>query len=194
MTLPVLLLALLPQFHSPFCEAQRNKATGGIQAVDFCNFSYPGIQSSRRKKTAWPNPQIRLKDGVRLPQDESGGGLITLEQIQYADVTHDSKDEALITMVWHSGGTMQLGMVYVWGMKGTTPIVLWDFVAGDRGFGGLRRVYGSGGDLMLEIYDPDAAAGNCCSRRIIRKRLRWNGTTFVQQGKSQVLPNPDYKE
>jgi hypothetical protein len=194
MILPLLLLGLLPQFHSPFCEDHRTRGTDGIRAVDFCNFSYPGIKSGQRKRMGWPNPRIRLKDGVRPPEDEFGSGLITLEQIQYADVTRDGQDDAMVTMVWHSGGTMQIGMVYVWTMHGSVPAVLWDFAGGDRGFGGLRRVYAKDGDLILELYDPDAAAGNCCSRRIIRKRFRWNGSRFVQWGKSQVAPNPDYTE
>jgi hypothetical protein len=192
-TLPVLLLILLPQFHSPFCEGHHATGKDEIHTVDFCNYSYPGVKRGP-KKVGWPYPVIRLKDGIRPPEDESGGGLITLEEIRYADVTHDGQDEALVTMVWHSGGTMQKGMVYVLGMKNAKPVVLWDFVGGDRGFGGLHRVYGKNGDLVLEVHDPDAAVGNCCSRRIIRKRLRWNGSRFVQQGKSQSLPDPDYKE
>ena len=190
MTLPVLLLVLLPQFHSPFCEAHHRIGKNGIRAVDFCNFSYPSIKT---EEDVGPQGPIRLKRGVH-PPDADGSDLITLEEIQYADVTHDGRQEAVVTMFWHSGGTMQLGMVYVLGMKGEEPVVLWDFIGGDRGFGGLHRAYGKDGDLWLEILDPDATQGNCCSSQIIRTRLRWNGSTFVPQGNRQILPNPDYKE
>lgn len=191
MTLPVLLLLLLPQFHSPFCEAHDSIGRKGIRAVDFCNFSYPTVKT--KEDVGLPSPMIRLRDGVR-PPDEDGGGLVILDQIQYAAVTRDGHQQALVTMTWFSGGTMHLGMVYVFGMKGSKPVVLWNFIGGDRGFGGLHRVYGKDADLWLEVLDPEAAEGNCCSRRIIRTRYRWNGSTFVQQGKSQVLPNPEYKE
>ena len=190
MILPVFLLILLPQFHSPFCEAHRSLRKDGIRAVDLCNFSYPSIKT---EEEVGPEGSIQLRNGVQLP-DEDGSGLIELEEIQYADVTHDGRPEAVVTMFWHSGGTMQLGMVYVVGMKGRDPVVLWDFIGGDRGFGGLHRAYGKDGDLWIEVLDPDAAQGNCCSSRILRTRYRWNGATFVQQGKGESLPNPDYKE
>lgn len=190
MTLPVLLLILLPQFHSSFCDAPRSVGTSRIRAVDFCNFSYPSIKTEQ--DVGGPSP-IRLKNGVH-PPDKDGSGLIALDDIQYANLTRDGHEEALVTMTWYSGDTMHLSRVYVFGMKDSKPVVLWDFVGGDRGYGGLHRVYGKDGDLWLEIHDPDAAEGNCCSRRIIRTRFRWNGSTFVQQGKRQVLPNPDYTE
>ena len=193
MALSLLFLVLLPQFHSRFCDARHTSGTGGIRAVDFCNFAYPGIKTPR-KSIGWPDPEFWLKEGVRQPEDKFGSGLITLETIQYADVTGDGQEDALITLVWHSGGTMQVGMVYVWSIKDSKPVALWDFAGGDRGYGGLRRVYEKGGDLVLEVYDPDAVAGNCCSRRFIRTRFRWNGYKFLQQGKNEVLPNPDYQE
>jgi len=193
--LSLVFLALLPQFHSRFCDrdAHHTSGTAGIRTIDFCNFSYPGIKRSR-KTIGWPDPEFRLKEGVRPSEDKFGSGLITLEAIDYADVTRDGQEDALITLIWHSGGTMQVGMVYVWSMKDSKPVALWDFAGGDRGYGGLRRVYETGGDLALEVYDPDAAAGNCCSRRIIRKRFRWNGSKFVQQGKTETIPNPDYQD
>jgi len=165
----------------------------GIRSVDFCELSYPSI-GPKRKKLERPDSVVSLKNGVRQPEGEDGSGLITLEEIQYTDVTHDGREDALVTMVWHSGGTMQKSLVYVWSMKNSKPAVLWVFASGDRGFGGLHRVYGKDGDLILEVNDPDASVGNCCSRSFIRKRFRWDGSRFVQQGKRQVLPNPDYKE
>jgi hypothetical protein len=191
--LPLLLLFLVPQYHSDFCDAHRMRSHTGIRSVDFCELSYPSI-GSKRKDLGRPDSVVSLKNGVRQPEGEDGSGLITLEEIQYTDVTHDGREDALVTMVWHSGGTMQKSLVYVWSMKNSKPVVLWDFASGDRGFGGLHRVYGKDGDLILEVNDPDASVGNCCSRRFIRKRFRWDGSRFVKQGKRQVLPNPDYKE
>ena len=192
MLLPLLLL-LLPQYHSDFCDAHHVSGQDGIRAVDFCNLSYPSI-GPKRKKIGWPDSIVSLKNGVLQPTDEDGNRLMTLEDVQYTDVTHDGREDALVTIIWHSGGTMQKSLVYVWSMKNSKPVVLWDFASGDRGYGGLHRVYGKDGDLILEVNDPDASVGNCCSRRFIRRRFRWNGSAFMPQGKIQVLPNPDYKE
>lgn len=135
-----------------------------------------------------------LSSGMGRESGQDEGPLITLDEIEYVDVTRDGREDAIVTLTWHSGGTMQLGMVYIWSMKGSTPVLRWGFFAGDRGLGGLHRVYGRGDDLILEIHDPDAAAGNCCSRRIIRTRYHWNGSKFVPRGKPTVLPNPEYKD
>lgn len=191
----ILFFALLSGYHSSYCDSRHPAKTNRIRAVDFCNFEYPGVKFPYDGDEE-PIPDFKLERGVRPPEadDPSKGGLIILEEITYGDVTRDGREEALVTMTWFSGGTMHLGLVYVWSLKGSAPSPLWRFVGGDRGFGGLRRAYADSGDLLLEVYDPDAAVGNCCSRRIIRTRYRWDGAKFVPQGKPKKLPNPDFKD
>ena len=189
---PILFFALVAGYHSQYCDKHPGAKGEGVRAVDFCNFTYPGVKSSRHKRL-WPEPSFKLKKGVHPPESQDGGGLILLEEVQYGDVTRDGHENAVTTLIWFSGGTMHLGLVYVWSLKGPAPSLLWNFVGGDRGFGGLRRAYADSGDLLLEIYDPNAAVGNCCSRRIIRTRYRWDGKKFVAHGKPKTLPNPDYK-
>jgi hypothetical protein len=41
--------------------------------------------------------------------------------------------------------------------------LLWSFRTGDRAGEGLNLVYGKGGDLFVELNDPRAAIGACCS-------------------------------
>jgi len=184
---------LLSGFSSRYCDTHHLSGSAGIRSVDFCNFLYPGVKSEH-KRFGWPNTSFRLEKGVHEPENPDGGGLITLEKVQYADITHNGQEGAVTTMIWHSGGTMQLGIVYVWSFRNGTPVMLWNFVGGDRGLGGLRRAYAEQGDLFLEVYDSNAAEGNCCSRRIVRTHYRWNGSTFVQTGKRQTLANPDYEK
>jgi hypothetical protein len=192
----VLFFALVPGFHSPFCDSHRPPTSGGIKAVDFCNFEYPEAKpiSNGSELPMSFLSGCKLHKGKRPPEgEEDGNGLVTLETIRYDRATQDGQREALVTLIWHSGGTMQLALVYSWIWKSGKSALLGSFVAGDRGFAGLRGVYGKGGDLVVELDDPDAAQASCCSGQIIRMRYPWDGNRLVPRGAREVLPHPAYK-
>lgn len=200
----ILFFAFLSGYHSQYCDAHPRAKGEGARAVDFCNFEYPGIKFPNfeypRVKSPYDEDATRipahfkLAKGVREPGKNHEGELMTLEEIKYADVTRDGREEAIVTLLWQSGGTMQLDMVYIWSLKGRGPALLRSFATGDRGDGGLHDIYGKDGDLVVELNDPESMMGNCCSRKFIRTRYRWDGAKFVPQGKPETLPNPDYKD
>ena len=162
-------------------------------AADFCNFTYPGIRNPRTGKRMWPATHFTLTRGAwQEADDEPYARTVTLENIERADLTGAGRKSAITTLRWHSGGSMQKGLVYIWGPEAEKPKLLWSFAAGDRSDGGLHNVYGKNGDLIVELNDLKAAIGACCSRRFIRTRYHWNGSRFEPVGKSITLPNHEY--
>jgi hypothetical protein len=191
----ILFFALLSGYHSQYCDSHPQTKGKGVRAIDFCNFEFPGVKLPYDDpgEERIP-PHFKLAKGVREPGQSHKGELITLEEIKYVDVTRDGREEAIVTLLWHSGGTMELGLIYVWSLKDPAPALLWSFSTGDRADGGLHEIYGKDGNLVLELNDPESAIGLCCARRFIRTRYRWDDAKFVPQGKPQKLPNPDFKD
>ena len=193
MWLPSLFIfALLSTGQSPYCQAHPAKRETA-KVVDFCNFSYPGIRNLRTGKRVWPAQHFTLTRGAwQEAGDEPYARTVTLENIEHADLTGAGRKSAITTLRWHSGGSLQKGLVYIWGSEAEKPTLLWSFAAGDRSDGGLHNVYSKNGDLFVELNDPDAAIGSCCSRRFIRKRYHWNGGRFELVGKPVTVPNHEY--
>jgi hypothetical protein len=186
------IFALLSTGPSSVC-GDHATSSNPAKAVDFCNFTYPAIRNPRSGKRVWPAPHFRLVNGDwhEVP-DESGFPAVTLESVEHSSFTGLRSEGVITTLRWHSGGSMQKGLVYVWSLDAEKPRLLWSFAAGDRAYGGLHNVYGKSGDLVVELDDPSAAIGNCCSKRFIRKRYRWNGSRFELAGKPETLPNHEY--
>lgn len=184
--------ALLSTDPSPYCQAHPSKHVGA-KAVDFCNFTYPAIKNPRNGKRVWPAPRFTLTRGAwwKAVDEEYAPG-VTLENIELADLTGAGHMSTITTLRWHSGGSMQKGLVYIWSLDAEQPRLLWSFAAGDRADGGLHDVYGKNGNLVVELNDPEAAMGTCCSRRFIRKRYHWNGSKFELIGKPKTIPNHEY--
>ena len=186
------IFALLSTGPSPYCQEHPAKSEKA-KSVDFCNFTYPGFRNPRTGKRVWPAPHFTLTRGAwQEADDEPDGRTVTLENVERADLTGEGLESAITTLRWHSGGSMQKGLVYVWGPGAVKPKLLWSFAAGDRSDGGLHNVYSKNGDLIVELNDPGAAMGACCSRRFIRKRYHWNGNRFELAGKPETLPNHEY--
>lgn len=158
-----------------------------IQHVDFKNFSYP-FYDSMSDEPGWIDmsheEHTRLKNGKNL--SDSGNGMtmegLTLEEVQFADVTGDGQTGAIVVLRYDTGGTMFSYYVYVYAFAAGKPKLLACFHAGDRANFGLYRVYGQNGKLVLELYDPAKSAGLCCSTRFIRTRYIWRNGRFHQVG------------
>lgn len=120
-----------------------------------------------------------------------------LKSVEFADVTGDGRKEAIVAVgnlcdcsgVWFG--------IYIYGLTGRKPArLLWAFPTGNRANGGLRRVYGHRGKLMVELYGtgsgpnllPKRFNGSaCCTDDYTQRKYKWNGRRFVQEGKARLL-------
>ncbi|MBK7597704.1 MAG: hypothetical protein IPJ07_03900 [Acidobacteria bacterium] len=65
--------------------------------------------------------------------------------------------------------------------------LIWCIDTGDRSAGGLRDVYGEGGNLIVETYNSDVIFDNqgsavpgasCCSKTYTRAVYQWTGVSY----------------
>jgi hypothetical protein len=178
------------------------QATRNIRAVDFRNHAYPWIEREGWQSeliwlsTTTPN-HVTLKNGrwefpdLDIPPDLRGklpfAGL-TLEEVVFGDVTGDAKDEAVVVLREHSGGTQCYYLVYIYTTNPHGLALLAYFRSGDRAAQGLYRVFASGGKLVVDLYDPDKQKGDCCSSGFLRTQYKWNDHAFVAVG--SILRSP----
>jgi hypothetical protein len=96
-----------------------------------------------------------------------------------------------------TGGTAIPQIVYVFDWKNNAPELLWTFRTGDRADAGLKDLRASDGNLIVELYGQDRfllggfetgkITGDeeqlCCPSYFTRTAYKWNGSTFLMQGK-----------
>jgi hypothetical protein len=116
---------------------------------------------------------------------------------KYLDVTGDGQDEAIVILKVETEGSAipQIGYVFTW--KDGRPELIWPFRTGDRADGGLKDVRSENGMMIVELYGQDRfilgqtetgkVTGDeeqlCCPLFFTRSSYKWNGTSFLMQGK-----------
>jgi hypothetical protein len=121
--------------------------------------------------------------------------------IKYGDVTGDGEEEAIVELYAELGGTEAAHDVYIYTLKGRNPRLLWKFATGDRAEGGLRRIAGEDGKLVVELFGVGTAIGKklygteetgaCCPKHFTRTRYKWMGSRFQPEGTGEVFENPN---
>ncbi|HYX72010.1 MAG TPA: hypothetical protein VE732_04510 [Nitrososphaera sp.] len=178
---------------SPVAYSQRRQPS--IRSVDFTNFTYQAKPVYSRKNFSLKNGGYggRLRDGADIPYPVSLVGVI------YGDVTGEGSEDAMVVLTESVKGTAIPYYVYVYSIEKGRPQLLWSFETGDRGDGGLRKVYAENGGFVLELYGKDTGIGDienkeetgaCCPKSFTRIRYSWRGRRFRQKGSREVLPNP----
>jgi hypothetical protein len=170
-----------------FLHANPSSAQADIRQVDFKNFSYPWSDASLGEP-GWLDisheRSVRLANGRRL--HDSGNGVtlegLTLEEVQFSDVTSDGQTNAVVVLRYDSGGTMFFYYVYIYSFAAGKPKLLACFQSGERADSGLYRVYGQEGKLVVELFDPEKQSGDCCSTGFIRTRYAWRNGKFLAVG------------
>jgi len=187
LSMRVFLIGFLLCARIGFAAAQAN-----IQHVDFKNFSYPFSGTF-----GWPSrlvwldmvkqEHVRLVNGQAL--HDSGNGVtstgLTLEDVQFADLTDSGGTDAIVVLRYDTGGTQYSNFVYIYSLVVGKPKLLACFHSGDRAASGLYKVYGQKGKLVVELFDPRKSEGDCCSTGFIRTRYRWNRRKFEAVGKHE---------
>jgi hypothetical protein len=167
-----------------------------IRDVDFKNFTFSWDRNTGwASELTWLDPSVeadvRLVNGRwRMPDEEPPlehkpprpfAGLV-LEQIRYEHVTPDQREQAIVVLRLDSGGTQYSYYVFVYALRSRKPVLLAWFHSGDRSYFGLSRVYVRGGELVVELFDPEKRIGDCCSEGIVRRTYCWKEDRFVEVG------------
>ncbi len=201
-----LLIGLLLYASIGFTAAQTN-----IRQVDFKNFTYPlsgtllghdrlqwldmptEVHSNRKtihlvKGDALTKSSSFVMDGHEYTQWEG----FTLQSVEFADVTGDGQEEAIVVLHYRTGGTQQTDYVYIYSFAAGKPKLLAYFHSGDRAASGLYKVYGENGKLVVELFDPKKRSGDCCSSGFVRTRYKWRKGRFETFGarESVTLQEP----
>jgi hypothetical protein len=180
-------LGLMLFASTSLCTAQTN-----LRQVDFKNFTYPwSPPSGWPSRLVWLDPakqgHVHLVRGRwRLDTEVGASGTpfsgLTLEEVRFADVTGDGQTEAVAVLRFDTGGTQYSHYVYIYSFAAGNPKLLACFHSGDRAASGLYRVYGQGGKLVVELFDPKKRSGDCCSSGFVRTRYQWHNGRFAAVG------------
>jgi hypothetical protein len=169
-----------------------------IASFDFRNFKYPlprGWQDIDSK-------EAEIVDGKRpifMDSDDKKERKIGLSYVgkKFFDLTGDGQDEAIVILQVETGGASIPHLVYIFTWEKDSPKLIWYFRTGDRADGGLKNIYASDGNLVVELYGQDRylvgevetskITGDeeqiCCPAYFTRSYYKWNGKYFALQGK-----------
>jgi uncharacterized protein YecT (DUF1311 family) len=174
-------------------------APQSVREVDWKNFSYPLLETDGVPgEVRWIPPSakglISLTNGRYVVPCSGGTGscpLITLDSVNYGAVDGIKSSVAAVVLTYHSGGTATWQYVYVLALdESSKPRLLAWLITGSRGAQGLREVSIAGGDLILEVNDPDHQQGDCCSAGSIITRYRWVEGAFSAVGQPVHKTDP----
>lgn len=133
-------------------------AQAGNRRVDFKNFSYPiSGPLLGQSELKWLG---NAKDGysthkpIHLVNGDDNEGF-TLQSVKFADVTGDGREEAIVQLLYRTGGTQNTHYVYIYSFEEGKLKLLAYCHTGDRAYLGLYEVYGQGGRLVFELLDPE---------------------------------------
>lgn len=169
-----------------------------IREVDFKNFSYAFTDIVG-------NFTLRNGEKPRIPKGDAG---IHLDKVEYADVTNDEAEEAILTMSVETGGSSIPSAIFIYTMKKNKPNLLWNFVTGDRAEGGLKELYVENGELAVELFGDSKIVNDKWSFSVpkekdlgagrpavyTKNRFKWNGKQFVVQGNPELFDYDANKE
>jgi hypothetical protein len=201
----------LPNLQTELLDDRNKTTASAIGKFDFKNFTYElprgwqnpdgtteitlrdGHLDPVEGKTNRDDMTDEEKAAIRL-QRRIGMTYVTTK---YLELTGDNEDEAVVILKIETGGSAlpQIGYIYTW--KNNAPELLYPFRTGDRADGGLKDLRSENGMLVVELYGQDRfllggfetgkVTGDeeqlCCPAFFTRTNYKWNGNTFLMQGK-----------
>lgn len=163
-----------------------------IKDVDFRNFTFYD-ETGKNKFT--------LKDGEK-PFGNMKDISFALQNIEYADLTGDKEDEAIINILVEYGSGSS-GLVYVYTLENGQLKKLWYAASGHDAKGGLKRVYSEDGALIIELFgsnefveskdgfkssnEADTPEDLYRPTKFTKFRFEWNGEKFVLESAPELL-------
>lgn len=132
------------------------------------------------------NSDIRLRDGIHRFQVPGapmlGSPYLMFWSVAFGDLTGDGRDEAVVDLLYSSGGTANWLYLYVYTTADGSPKLLGILRSGSRANGGLIRVAIQQGLLVLDFEDTNRRVADCCSEGWVRVAYRRQGSHFVENG------------
>jgi hypothetical protein len=171
-------------------ELAVNENNSPFEKVDFKNFSYPLKIDAKDEK----EKSLTLKDGKLEKSKESNGA--ELGKIQYADLTGDGVDEAIIDLGITEDKNTKSNVVYVYTLEDEKPKLLWSFETKGGEESGLKAITADNGKLLVEMFgDVQFVEGNWkmadtkqeVKGKYTKTELKWNGKKFVVEGKPEIV-------
>ncbi len=127
-------------------ETAKNEKDSSIKNVDFKNFSFPLSIGAKDEK----EKILTLKNG-KLEKSKEGMGA-NLGEVQYADLTGDKIDEAIINLGMTGEKDAKSNMVYVYTLEDKKPKMLWSFETKGGEKVGLKEIKADNGKLLVEMF------------------------------------------
>lgn len=184
-----------------FGLAQSATAGTTIRSVDFRNFKYPwGPQAEHRTAgfhwlESLPS-LVDLKDGVHHFDNRDCRGAcpsLSLHELTYEYATGPDQEDAVVTLVYESGGLAFWDFTYIYTIAQDKPKLLAVFETGSRLSEGLSRVFVGGGHLVVELNVGRESAGMCCATWRKRTEYVWQDGHFLQASSPVIEPIPAYE-
>jgi len=201
---------VVPNLQAELLDNKDTSTNSPIGNFDFKNYTY---ELPRGWQNPDGTTEITLKDGHVAPvstetkesMDEEARAVAKSQRriglsyvtAKYFDVTGDGHDEAVVVLKVETEGSAIPQLVYVFSWKEGRPELIWPFRTGDRADGGLKDVRPENGQLVVELYGQDrfllgqTETGKitddleqlCCPTHFTRSFYKWNGKSFLMQGR-----------
>jgi hypothetical protein len=154
-------------------------AQNEIRSVDFKNFTFEitAIGEGGKEK-------VTVKDGSFDRVDEDGRFYFGVIDAAYGDLNGDGKEEAVVGVIFNTGGSGSFSSGVVYTMKGGKPVVVTEFDGGDRAYGGIVKAIVERGLLVVERSAPGKNGGACCPEFVDTSKYRLTGSKLTPVGKA----------
>lgn len=201
----------IPNLQAEILDDRNKTTTSPIGKFDFKNFTYElprGWQNpDGTADITLTNGRVAPYQGPATKEEMSDEEKAEIRQkrrigmsyvtTKFMDVTGDGQDEAIVILKVETAGSAIPQIVYVFDWKNGKPELLWPFRTGDRADGGLKDIRIENGLLIVELYGQDRfllgptetakVTGDeeqlCCPTYWTRSFYKWNGKSFLMQGK-----------
>lgn len=170
-------------------ENSKDLSYSKIEDVDFRNFSYSFINNFTIINGEKPLGKL----------DETG---YRLRNIQYADLTNDGKNEAIIN-IQTLFVVNQSNVILIYTLENEQPKKLQHILSGLNANGGLKNVYAKENVLTIEFFGNTKFDENkrefvfpniqkypeaeCCPNKFTKFDFKWNGKEFMLAAKPEII-------
>lgn len=199
----------IPNLQAELLDDRNKTSDSPLATLDFKNYTYPlprGWQNPDGSDLTLINGRVQpiaANTNAEMSGDEKAEAKakrrigMSYVTTKYLDVTADGRDEAIVILKIETAGSAIPQLVYVFTWKDDRPELIWPFRTGDRADGGLKDLRAENGDLVVELYGQDRfllgatetgkITGDeeqlCCPNYFTRTYYKWNGKSFLMQGK-----------
>lgn len=176
-------------------EARHTNTEAGVRNVDFSNFTFNWYPNWEKGQPTRKN--ITLRNGamkIDLPYAVNAPRGFDLTSVDYADLTGDGKEDAIVVLKITTRANPTPSCIFVYALQQNVLKMVFVRETGDQAFGGLRKVYAQEQQLILETYKPDTITVNGqavtldSSSTYQRECYQWGRNEF-EKTCTEVFPN-----